>query len=258
MSTVVVAGGTGTAGSAAVADLAARGHAVRVLSRRAPTHLPDGAVHARGDVMTGAGLADALAGADVLISAVDGRTRATRPVFTDGARNLVAAARDAGVGRTVLLSIVGVDGLSFAYYRALTEQEGIHLASGLEVSVVRATQFHPLLASVFAATARVGVLPAVRGARFQPIAPRDVGRALADTALAEEAPQRVEVGGPEVLTMDELARTWKRVTGSRTLVVGVPVPGTAGRFLREGRNLTPENRYGTVGFEQWLRDTRSA
>ncbi|MGW5075500.1 SDR family oxidoreductase [Rhodococcus sp. NPDC004095] len=252
MSTVLVAGGTGTAGSAAVAELAARGHAVRVLSRHAPADLPAGARHTPGDLMTGAGLAEALTGVDVLVSAVDGRTKATRPVFTDGARTLIAAARDAGVRRVVLLSIVGVDRLSFSYYEALAEQERIHAASGLDTTIVRCTQFHTLLRAVFATTARFGVLPAVRGARFQPIAPAEVGRALADAALAETPADRVEAGGPEVASMRELARTWKRVTGSRAVVLQLPIPGAPGRFLREGRNLTPENRYGTITFERWL------
>lgn len=256
MTTVLVAGGTGTAGGAAVAELAGRGHTVRVLTRRVPPELPSCAVHTPGDLMTGAGLADALAGVDVVVSAVDGRTKATRPVFTDGARNLVAAAGTAGVRRAVLLSIVGVDRLSFSYYAAIAEQERIWAASDVDTTIVRSTQFHTLLSAVFAGAARFGVLPAVRGARFQPIAPADVGRALADAALADATAGRVEVGGPEVASMRDLARAWKRVTGSRALVLGLPIPGPPGRFLREGRNLTPENRYGTVTFEHWLTEKR--
>lgn len=254
MSTVLVAGGTGTAGSAAVAELAARGHSVRVLSRHPPAILPAGAVHTPCDLTTGSGLAAALAGVDAVVSAVDGRTRATRTVFTAGARALVAAAGDAGVRRMVLLSIVGVDRLGFSYYAALAEQERIHAESGLDTTIVRCTQFHTLLDAVFAGAARFGVLPAVRGARFQPIAPAEAGRALADAALAASPPDRIDVGGPEVASMRDLARTWKRATGSRAVVVGVPIPGGPGRFLREGRNLTPDNRYGAVTFARWLEE----
>ncbi|MFC9787849.1 SDR family oxidoreductase [Rhodococcus sp. NPDC127528] len=257
MSTVLVAGGTGTAGSAAAAELHARGHRVRVLSRRAPSAVVAGIEHAPGDLLTGEGLTAALDGVDVLVSAVNGQTRKTRAVFTDGARNLTRAAGGAGVRRAVLLSIVGVDRVRFSYYAAIAEQERIYAASGLETTIVRATQFHSLLRSVFAATARVGVLPAVRGARFQPIAPTDVGRALADAALADAAGDRLEVGGPEVATMHELAETWKQSTGSRSLVLGVPLPGPPGRFLRAGLNLAPDNRCGTVTFEQWLAENRS-
>ncbi|MFD1813270.1 SDR family oxidoreductase [Rhodococcus gannanensis] len=252
MTTVLVVGGTGTAGSAAVSELASRGHTVRVLSRHAPTDLPGGATHTPGDLLTGAGVPEALTGVDVVVSAANGQTRATRPVFTDGARTLTAAARDAGVRRLVLLSIVGVDRVKFAYYEALVEQERIFTQSGLDTTVVRCTQFHSLVRSLFAATARVGVLPAVRGARFQSIAPADVGRALTEAALAPTPVARIEIGGPEPESMRDLAHTWKRVTASRAVVVGLPVPGAVGRFLREGRNLTPENRYGTTTFEEWL------
>ncbi|AQA24591.1 NADH(P)-binding family protein [Rhodococcus sp. MTM3W5.2] len=251
MSTVLIAGGTGTAGAAAVAELRSRGHRVLTLSR----HSPEGpaADHVTADLLTGEGLAAALDGVDAVISAVNGQTRQTRPVFTDGARNLVRAAEAAGVRRAVLLSIVGVDRVRFSYYEALTEQEGIYSASGLDVRIVRSTQFHQLLRSIFATSARFGVIPAVRGARFQPIDPTDLARALADAALTEStADGRIEVGGPEVLTMRELAESWKRATGSRALVLPVPIPGAPGRFLRAGLNLTPENRYGTVTFDEWL------
>lgn len=257
MSTVLVVGGTGTAGSATVAELAARGHTVRVFSRHAPDRLPSGAVHTPGDLTTGTGLTEALTGADAVVSAVNGLTRKTRSIFTDGARTLVAAARDAGVRRTVLLSIVGVDRLSYGYYEALTEQERIHETSGSGTVIVRCTQFHTLLDSLFATTARLRVLPAVRGARFQPIDPADVGRVLADAALAESPGARVEAGGPEVLSMRESALIWKRVTGSRAVVFEIPVPGSVGRFLRAGENLTPGNPYGTKTFEQWLMRNRS-
>ncbi|MGW6377994.1 SDR family oxidoreductase [Rhodococcus sp. NPDC055112] len=251
MSTVLIAGGTGTAGAAAVAELRARGHRVLTLSR----HSPEGpaADHVTADLLTGEGLAAALDGVDTVISAVNGQTRQTRPVFTTGATNLVRAAEAAGVRRAVLLSIVGVDQLRFSYYEALTEQEGIYSASGLDVRIVRSTQFHQLLRSIFATTARFGVIPAVRGARFQPIAPTDLARALADAALTESTDDgRIEVGGPEVRTMRELAESWKRATGSRALVLPVPVPGAPGRFLRAGLNLTTENRYGAVTFDEWL------
>ncbi|MFC4602384.1 SDR family oxidoreductase [Rhodococcus kronopolitis] len=254
MTTVLVAGGTGTAGSAVVDELHARGHRVRVLSRHAPATARDGVEHVPGDLLTGSGLASALAGVEVLVSAVNGVDRTSRPVFTDGARNLLRAAESAGVRRAVLLSIVGVDRVRFSYYRALTEQEKIYTSSALETTVVRSTQFHQLLRSIFAASARVGLVPAVRGARFQPIDPTDLARALADAALNDGAGARFEVGGPEIATMRELAEAWKRATGSRAVVLGLPVPGPPGRFLRRGLNLTPGNRYGSITFAQFLAD----
>jgi len=60
------------------------------------------------------------------------------------------------------------------------------------------------------------------------------------------------VGGPEINGMAELAQTWKRQTGSRGLLVGLPLPGAMGTYLREGRNLIPEQRYGRQTFESWL------
>ncbi|MFE4834375.1 hypothetical protein ACFRAU_06810 [Arthrobacter sp. NPDC056691] len=120
---------------------------------------------------------------------------------------------------------------------------------------MRATQFHSLLAGIFGAGARVGLVPAIKGARFQTISPADAASALLEAALGApsggpHAPQTV--GGPEVLGMGSLAGTWKRITGARGIAIELPLPGSTGRFLREGKNLAPEQRYGDTTFEAWL------
>jgi uncharacterized protein YbjT (DUF2867 family) len=135
----------------------------------------------------------------------------------------------------------------------------VYARSPLETRTVRATQFHSLLAGIFGAGSRVGLVPVIKGARFQTISPADVASALLAEALAPasgDSHTLQTVGGPEVLGMRCLAGTWKRITGSRGLVTELPMPGSAGRFLREGRNLAPEQRYGDTTFEAWLANRR--
>lgn len=252
VTTYLVAGGTGVAGRAVVAELVRRGETVRVLSRRGGA-LGAGIEQATGDLLTGAGLAQALDGVDVVIDTTDGKTRRTRPVLTTGAGNLLSAAREAGVSRAVLLSIVNVDRSTFGYYRAKTEQEHRYAASPLPTQVVRATQFHEFVPMLCAPTSKLGLIPAFTGARFQSIDTADVARALVDAAQTPSVTvDPVVVAGPQILTMREMAQAWKATTGARGRVTDLPMPGAMGSFWRNGSNLVPDNHFGTVTFDQWL------
>ncbi|QCQ91902.1 SDR family oxidoreductase [Rhodococcus sp. SGAir0479] len=251
MTTYLVAGGTGVAGRAVATELVRRGAAVRVLSRRGGTG--DGIEHVVGDLLTGVGLAEALDGVDVVVDTTDGKTRRTRAVLTDGAANLLTAAAAAGVARAVLLSIVNVDTARFAYYRAKTEQERLYREAALPTHVVRATQFHEFVPMICAPAAKLGLVPAFTRTRFQSIDTSDVARALADAAgMVRPAAAPTVVAGPEILTMREMAVAWKDATGARGRVTNIRMPGSMGAFWREGRNLVPDNRFGTVTFAQWL------
>lgn len=235
------------------------GHQVAVLSRRPPMQGTGsntaGAEYFRADVSTGEGLAAALEGADVVIDCLEGRSGKAMKGFADGGARLLAAAQDAGVAKAVLLSIVNCDRSTFGYYKSKAAKERVYEHSGLETLTLRATQFHSLLSGLFGAGARVGVIPVVRGARFQPIAAAEVAAALLDAAV--QAPDgtghRVRtIGGPDIAAMGELAATWKQASGSRARVVAFPLPGGMGRYLRAGLNLVPEGRHGTQSFAGWL------
>ena len=131
---VTVVGASGLIGTKVVKSLEADGNDVVAASRSSGV-----------DVLTGAGLADALAGAEALVDVTNSPSFEAGPVmefFTTSATNLVDAARRAGIGHYVALSIVGVDGLpDSAYFRAKVAQEKIIAESGIPYSIVRATQF---------------------------------------------------------------------------------------------------------------------
>ncbi|NBM17550.1 SDR family oxidoreductase [Streptomyces sp. GC420] len=243
--TIAIAGGTGTLGRHITEELRSRGHRVRVLSRRSPEH--------RVDLTTGEGLADALEGCDVVVDAVNNPSaKGAARTLVEGSRRLLAAEEAAGVAHHVCVSIVGCDAAPTGYYRVKTEQERTVRGGPVPWTVVRATQFHELVGTVFGAAGKWRLLPVPR-ARLQPIAAADAARAVADAA---EAPARngfVQVAGPEITSLRALAGTWRTVTGRRALLVPIPVPGALGRALRAGA-LTAErpDARGTVTFGEWL------
>ena len=216
----------------------------------------DGAEYFRADVTTGEGLAAALAGADVVIDCLEGRSGKALKNFADGGARLLAAAQDAGVARAVMLSIVNCDRSSFGYYASKAAKEQVYERSGLETVVVRATQFHSLLATMFGAGSRLRIIPVVKGARFQPIAPADVAAALLEAALEPPAGVRHSVrtvggpGDPGHGGVRPAVESRHRLRGHAWC--GCRCPGAMGNYLRAGLNLVPEERHAGETFSGWL------
>ena len=232
---IAIVGGTGTVGAEAARELERRGHAVRVLSRHAPEHPVD--------LRDGSGLAAALDGVDVVVNAANGN----RKVLVDGTARLLRAAKDAGVRHYVGVSIVGIDRVGIRYYKAKLAQEELIQRSGVPWTIVRATQFHPFMARIFATSAKFGIVPCLKFP-MQPVDPREVGRVLAETAEAEPSLAITQFAGPEVLSGCELARRWRMRTGSHAVPVRLPVT----RALRSGALTNPDARHGSVTFDEWL------
>ncbi len=256
MTTLCIAGGTGQIGQEAARLAVKQGLAVTAFSRSPTVGADDGVRYVRADATTGEGLAEALAGCDVLIDCLEGRSGKARKQYADAGARLLAAAATADVRRAVALSIINCDASTAAFYAAKAAKEKVYAASGLDTVTVRASQFHSLLAAVFAAGAKVGVVPVIKGAAFQTISPREVAGALLAEALeispGRERHRTVTIAGPEIRTMRELAESWRRITGHRGLIVEFPLPGAMGTYLRKGLNLAPELRHGTETFESWL------
>ncbi|MFG2718805.1 SDR family oxidoreductase [Streptomyces sp. NPDC048416] len=243
---IAVAGGTGTLGRHVVEELRARGHRVRVLSRRSAQYPVD--------LSTGEGLVAALAGCDVVVDAANSTSpRSMRATMVDGTRRLLDAERAAGVGHHVCVSIVGCDRVPMPYYKVKTEQEALVTAGGVPWTIVRATQFHELAASAFAATVRARFLLASKGVTLQPIAAVEAARAVADAAGSAPCLGRIEVVGPERTDLRALATAWRAATARSAVLLPVPLPGRLGRALRAGHLASdhPHAR-GTIGFAQWL------
>ncbi|WP_461030921.1 SDR family oxidoreductase, partial [Streptomyces sparsus] len=171
---IAITGGTGTLGRRVSAQLGARGHEVRVLSRHSPEY--------RVDLRTGVGLEEALRDVDVVVDASNAAsTKGAAATLVEGSRRLLAAGSSAGVRHHVCVSIVGCERVPSGYYRAKVAQERLVEQGPLPWTLVRATQFHELLAAALAAAARSRVLPVPR-ARLQTVSADEVAVAVADAA----------------------------------------------------------------------------
>jgi len=247
---IVVIGGTGLIGSKLVAVLRQRGQEVLAAS-------PDSGVN----TLTGEGLAEALAGAQVVVDLENSPSfedMAVMKFFETAGRNLLAAEAAAGVRHHVALSVVGTDRLpASGYLRAKMAQERLIKDSGVPYTILRSTQFFEFMGHVadsFSDGRTVRVPPAL----VQPIFSDDVVTALADLVLGAPANDTLEVAGPEKLRFDELIR---RVLANSNDAREVTTDVHARYFGTElnDHSLVPAGtapRLGTTRFESWLARSR--
>jgi uncharacterized protein YbjT (DUF2867 family) len=240
---IAVAGATGVVGHHVVAELGGRGHEAVPFARSHGV-----------DVTQLDRLADQLAGVEAVIDTLGITTTRRKPAtdfFTTTTRNLLEAERAAGVERHVLLSIVGIDGSSFGYYRAKAAQEETAHSIDRSVTILRATQFHEF-ADQMLQRARVGPFIVVPKMRSATVAAAEVAAALVDL-VEDPQPGTVDMGGPEEHDMAELVRQVAAARGVRAKVVAVTMPGAAGKAMKDGA-LIPKDawRIGTQTFAEWL------
>ncbi len=222
MRPILVTGGTGTLGRQVVARLLAVDHDVRVLSRHNRPAVDDEPVSwATGDLRANVGLETALAGVAVVIHCAS-----TLKGDVEAARNLIAAARLAEVSHLVYISIVGVDRQplgQYSYYRSKLRVEKLIESSGLPWTVLRATQFHDLLLRSAASMARSPGAGGASRTSFQPIDAGEVAERLVVLATDPPGGRVPEMGGPQVLSAADLARTYLRTSHRRRLVLPVRI-----------------------------------
>lgn len=242
---LVIIGGTGLIGSKLVTRLREDAHDAVAAS-------PDTGVN----TITGKGLADVLQGAAVVVDVSNSpllEDAAVMEFFTTSTRNLLAAAREAGVTHYVALSVVGTERLSESgYFRAKAEQEELIKKSPIPYSIVHATQFFEFVKNIAPAATR-GDKIRMAPVFIQPMAADDVVKAVAQIAVGAPVNGIVEVAGPEQFRLDELIREELTARQDPREVVADPESRYFGALLSE-RTLVPggDARLGEIRFREWL------
>ena len=219
---IVVIGGTGLIGSKVVEKLKAKGH-------DAIAAAPNTGVN----TITGEGLAEALAGAEVVVD--------------------VAAEVAAGVKHHLALSVVGTERLQdMGYFRAKLAQEQIIKSSPIPYTIIRATQFFEFIRSI-AQSGTVGDTVHLSHSLFQPMAAEDVATAVAAAALEAPVNGTVEISGPETFYIDELvAKVLAYDKDPREIIVD-PIALYFGMKVNDQSLVPgPNPRLGSTKFDWWL------
>jgi uncharacterized protein YbjT (DUF2867 family) len=242
---IVVVGGSGLIGANLTNRLRQGGHIVTAASPKTGV-----------DAVTGAGLAEALAGAEVVVDVANSPSfedSAALAFFETSGRNLLRAEARVGVKHHMTLSIIGCDRMpESGYMRAKAAQESLVRTSGIPHTIVRSAQFFEFVGGIVEAGAD-GDAIRLSPALMQPIAADDVAAALADLATAAPANGIVEVAGPEPFPIDQLAREFLAFRGDKRQVVTDVHARYFGAEL-DDRSLTPGDhpRLGQTRFRDWL------
>jgi uncharacterized protein YbjT (DUF2867 family) len=242
---VVVIGGTGLIGSALVEKLIDHGHEAVPAS-------PGTGVN----TLTGAGLAEAMAGASVVVDVSNSPSfddDAVLEFFRTSTRNLLDAEAGAGVGHHVALSVVGTDRLAASgYFRAKIAQEELIAAAPVPYSIVHATQFYEFIGRI-ADSATRGSTVVVPPVQIQPMAAEDVAAAVGRVAVGSPVNGVVEVAGPERFRLDDLVRNVLRAKHDPRQVVADPGAPYFGATLRSDTLLPDADAtLGRVRLTEWL------
>jgi uncharacterized protein YbjT (DUF2867 family) len=246
MTKIAVAGATGRVGSHLVEVLESGGHDVVAMSRSSGV-----------DVIAGDGLDEALAGVECIVDVATGPSpdqQAATEFFTTAARNLQQVGERAGVGRIVVVSIIGCDRFAAGYNVAKVAHEQATLAGPIPARVLRAAQFHEFVGQLLD-WGRQGEVSYVPKMRTQLIAARSVAEALAELATGDGSEATIsEIAGPRVESLVEMATLLAERRGDPARIEGMSDPDDPDRELFEQGGLLPGPEATLTGptFEEWL------
>lgn len=241
---VAVVGGTGLVGRHAVRALRRSGHEAVVVARSTGV-----------DVVTGAGLRNALTGADSVVDVLNSPAvdvDEARAFFGAATEQLLSTEQRVGVGHHVLLSILGLDKIDgSAHHAGKRLQEELVLGGPVPATVLRAAQFHEF-AGMVVDWARRGDVAMVPPLLVQPVAASDVGEALAQLATGEPRNGTIDLAGPEPQDFVDMARRTLAARGEEIRLVptwrGLFGVEMAGEVLLPG----PDAQLATTTFDDWL------
>lgn len=234
---VVVLGGGGTLGNALQPHL--NDHEVVLASRSSET---------RVDLTTGERLAETIAGSDIVVHLASD-ARKPEEIDVGGTERVLSVIDNQHL---VYMSIVGVDRHPFPYYKAKYAAEQLIEASGVDHTIVRATQFHPFVAFLLNKTCRRRMAFVPAGFVFQPIDTDEVAAAVAGCVNGPPGGLVPDLAGPEVLRIEEMARSFMEARGREAPLLRFPVPGKTGRAFREGIHTNPNRAVGVKTWAQYL------
>jgi uncharacterized protein YbjT (DUF2867 family) len=246
---IAVTGATGRVGRHVVDVLEAGGHDVVRISRSNGV-----------DVITGEGLAEALEGVDAIVDAATGPTpdeREATEFFTTSARNLQEAAERAGVGRIVVVSIIGIDRFTGGYNAAKAAQERAMESGPVPVRILRAAQFHEFVAQLVEWGTQ-GDVAYVWKMRTQLVAARTVAEELAALATDPEAATgpTLEIAGPREERLADAASLLVSRRGDPVRIEeSVPDYPDAELYAEGGALPGPDTKLAGPTFEEWLETT---
>ncbi len=211
------------------------------------------------NTITGKGLAEALAGANVVVDVSNPPSfepKTALDFFTRSTQNLLAAGAAAGVGHHVALSIIGSERIPSGFFSAKRAQEDLIRDAGIPYSIVHSAPFFEFFGTIASSAKSDGNVIFLPDTCFQPVASHDVACAVADAAISTPVNGIIEIAGPEELRMPEILQRYL-MTNSDPRVVSSDIHAPYFGGVLGGTSLMPGEaaRLGSTTFDTWLRSS---
>lgn len=265
MKSILVTGGDGFLGRCIVNKLLTEGQSVRVMSRKvAPDNLADNLEWIQADVVSGAGVVEALKGIHTIVNCMSSPMVDTYETDIAGTKRFLMQANQSGVQYILHISIIGIDRIIYPYYQYKLGSELVVAESGIPYMISRIAQFHYFvdyllspLRDVESDTVSVPV-----DVQLQPISPDDVATHLVPYIIAGDYTGRLpDSGGPEILTLKQLAEYRLEAQGINKTIVpatdeihDLPFFNLFADGFVKGYNTNPENKIGNLSWQLYLKE----
>jgi len=252
---IIITGGAGNLAHHTIPYLLKNGHSVRLASRQERrANIPAEVEWTRTSFETGEGVEEAVHGVDTIMHMASDPRNSHR-IDVEGTRKLLGAAKSAGVSHFFYISIVGIEHFpDFEYYKSKLAAEQLIESSGMPYTILRATQFHDLLDLYFLPLAfrypLVALVPT--DFKYQVIEIDEVAKHMADLVCGEPSGHVSDIGGPQVLTMGKLARTWAKARNIHKPILHLPMFGSTPSGFRQGLLTCPDQKFGTRTWGEYL------
>lgn len=247
---VLVTGSTGKLGSALLKQLKDFDYNVKITSRRKP----EGFEHFEwvySDLLTGEGLEEAVNDIEVIIHAATSPLKNSRLIDVSGLEKFLHKIDH--IKHFIFPSIVGIEDIPFKYYKLKCEAEELLTNSSIPYTIARATQFHRFVDDLFLSKPFFNRYVIPGKIKLQCVEADEFAHQLID--LISSSPQgRIEdFGGPEILTLTEMAELKIKVNNETNKVLSIPLSGKLYKSFVDGKNTNAAQKVGTTTFEDYLR-----
>ncbi|MBZ0297459.1 MAG: NAD(P)H-binding protein [Anaerolineae bacterium] len=253
MTRILITGGRGLLGREIVSQLAPRGDQLRIMSRSPkPANIPY--EWAQANLASGEGLAEAVAGVDTIVHAASSPFNRLQQTDVEGTRQLLKLAEKAGVKHIVYISIVGIDHIDFFYYHGKLATEKVIKSQNVPWSILRATQFHDFVHMLMQPFTRLPLWTLPLKWQFQTIDKREAAQRMVELVDAGPSGAVPDIGGPQIVSLREMAAQLQEVRGIHRPMINLPIPGGLSTGLHAALNTVPSNRYGHISWLEWIQE----
>ena len=251
----LITGGTGNLGKVVVMLLHEKELKISVLTSHNKLQNSENIDFVKGDLTNRESLFDLKSKFDIIIHC------ASNPLNSDlidikGSQNLLDTVVHNKTEHFIYISIVGVDKSSFKYYRNKNRVENMIKESGIPYTIIRGTQFHDLILQRIIHSIDKGKgtkLLVPENLRFQSIDKKDVAKKVYEVIEQGPKNETINIGGPEILTLDKMLDVYLALLNRDEITKSVPPENDFQKIFTSGINLCPENRYGTITWNDYLK-----